>query len=373
MLLWIGPGLIAAAIVPYVIFLAGINIGKKLDEPPALTEYPKISIVISAYNEEAVIQERVKNILESSYPSDRYEVIFVDDCSSDNTKALVREAFERAGITYRIIANTERLGTTRSYNRAIEAAQYPIVVTTDADVFFERHALERLIARLLSDERIVAVCGDLHPLPEEGSHPAQMERAYRNYYGRMCTWESAVDSTYAFNGALVAFKRDLVTRIDDRQGADDANTAFEAIRRGFRAVYEPTALVYEDVPEEIRRQYRQKIRRATQLIEATIANLDLLRQRRPFSRFFYPLRIYMYLITPPLFLLGSVLFVAGLALTSPLLALGVLVLAVLAGYLWSSNTAVSFAMNQVYLVRGLLNLGNDTRVWESTSKTIRRV
>ena len=90
MLLWIGPGLIAAAIVPYVIFLAGINIGKKLDEPPALTEDPKISIVISAYNEEAVIQERVKNILESSYPSDRYEVIFVDDCSSDNTKRCQR-------------------------------------------------------------------------------------------------------------------------------------------------------------------------------------------------------------------------------------------------------------------------------------------
>lgn len=372
MLLWIGLGLIAAAAVPYVVFFVGINIGKRPDEPSALTEYPPISIVISAYNEEAVIQERVKNILASSYPPDRYEVIFVDDCSSDDTRALAEEAFGKAGIDHRVIANAERLGTTRSYNKAISAARYPIVVTTDADVFFERDALKHLIARLVSDERIAAVCGDLHPLPDEGSHPAQMEGAYRNYYGRMCSWESAVDSTYAFNGALVAFKRDLVTRIDDRHGADDANTAFEAIRRGFRAVYEPAALVYEDVPRDFRRQYRQKIRRATQLIEATIANLDLLKVPRPFSRIFYPLRMYMYLITPTLFLAGSTLFAAGLALTSPLLALGVFGLAALTGYLWSSNTAVSFATNQVYLARGLLNLGKDMRVWESTSKKTRK-
>lgn len=367
MLLWIGLGLITAAIIPYIIFFIGITIGKKPGKPPALTEYPPISIVISAYNEEAVIQKRVENILASSYPKDRYEVIFVDDCSSDNTRALAKEAFEKAGINHRIIVNTERLGTNRSYNKAMQMAQYPIVVTTDADVFFEREALENLIARLVSDERIAAVCGDLHPLPDDGSHPAQMESAYRNYYGRMCSWESAVDSTYTFNGALVAFKRDLVTRIDDKRGADDANTAFEAIRRGFRTAYEPGALVYEDIPRDFHKQYRQKIRRATRLIEATIANLDLLRHTRPFSRFFYPLRIYMYLVTPALFFFGSALFIVGLALSSPALALALLCLVALVAYFRRSSTIISFIANQVYLAKGLLNLGKDMRVWESTS------
>ena len=234
-------------------------------------------------------------------------------------------------------------------------------------MFFEREALACLIARLVSEENVAAVCGDLHPLPDDGSHPAQMESAYRNYYGRMCSWESAVDSTYAFNGALVAFKRDLVTRIDERRGADDANTAFEAIRRGFRAVYEPGARVYEDVPRDFHKQYRQKIRRATHLIEATLANLDLLGRPRPFSRIFYPLRICMYLITPGLFLVGSALFAVGLALAAPILALGVFCLFVLIGRFWRNSTIISFATNQVYLSRGLLNLGKDMRVWESTS------
>ncbi|MDK2988476.1 MAG: hypothetical protein PWR16_5 [Methanoculleus sp.] len=370
MLLWIGIGLIVAAVAPYMVYLIGINIGRKPDKLHVPLEFPAISIIISAYNEEAVIKERVRNILASSYPVDRYEVIFIDDCSSDNTRRIAEEAFTEAGITHRIVANTERLGTNRSYNKAMSLARHPIIVTTDADVFFEHDALAHLIARLISDDRIAAVCGDLHPLPSDPSHPAQMESAYRNYYGRMCSWESAVDSTYTFNGALVAFKRDLVTRIDDKRGADDANTAFEAIRRGFRAAYEPGALVYEDIPRDFHTQYRQKIRRATRLIEATTANLDLLRHTRPFSRLFYPLRIYMYLVTPALFFIGSALFIAGLALAFPILAIGVLGLVALAGYFWRSSTIVSFATNQAYLAKGLLNLGKDMRVWESTSNKV---
>lgn len=137
-------------------------------------------------------------------------------------------------------------------------------------------------------------------------------------------------------------------------------------------MYEPGARVYEDVPPDFHRQYRQKIRRATHLIEATISNLDLLRHPpRPFSRFFYPpLRVYMYLATPALFFTGSVLFVVGLALAFPLLAIGVLGLFALIGYFWRGSTIVSFATNQVYLAKGLLNLGKDMRVWESTSNKV---
>jgi hypothetical protein len=76
----------------------------------------------------------------------------------------------------------------------------------------------------------------------------------------------------------------------------------------------------------------------------------------------------MYLVTPALFFVGSALFIVGLALASPILALVLLCLAALAWYFLRSSTIVSFATNQVYLAKGLLNLGKDMRVWESTSK-----
>jgi len=187
-----------------------------------------------------------------------------------------------------------------------------------------------------------------------------------DYYGQMCEWESAIDSTYNFNGPLVAFRRKVIDQIEERKGADDANTAFAAIRAGYRAVYEPRAVVYEDVPADLSRQYRQKIRRATRLLEATLSNLDLLKADRPFSHRFFPFRLWMYLASPLLFFTGSILLLAGISLWNPLaglLALAVAVLIMLSG----RTILAAFVLNQAYLIAGMTRLGKDMRVWESTT------
>ena len=366
MLLFLAVLLFFIALFPYMIYLTGIYFGRTSDEVIPLQIYPNISIVMSAYNEEQVIDKRIANIQECHYPKESIEIIFIDDCSSDNTKNLAKLCLERSGIKYQLIANTERLGTNRSYNSAINKANYPIVVTTDADVFFEPDALNYLIGRLLSNEKIAAVTGELRPFMNTNS-TTMLEGVYRSFYGRMCNWESTIDSTYNFNGALVAFRSDLIKRINDKRGADDANTAFEAIRKGYRAVYENKAIVYEEIPQSFKIQYRQKTRRATGLIEATLSNLDLLGKKTWFSRFFYPLRIFMYLCTPILFFLGVVLFSLGIFQYNPIFLLVLFLLLLVAGIFWRQNLVFAFILNQFYLLAGLLNLGKDMRVWESTS------
>ncbi len=354
------------AIFPYLIYSAGIFFGKKSTEIPALRIFPDISIILSAYNEALVIGKRLENLKESHYPPERIEIIMVDDCSSDATKNLSKSWLAQSGINYQLIENRERLGTNRSYNLAISRAHYSVIVTTDADVFFDPDALGYLVGRLLSDEKIAAVTGELRPLPNANS-TTLLESVYRSFYGRMCEWESALDSTYNFNGALVAFRSDLITRINDKTGADDANTAFEAIRKGYRAVYEKRAVVYEDIPKSYKIQYRQKTRRATGLIEATLSNLDLLGKNTWFSHFFYPLRIFMYVCSPIIFFLSVILFCYWLFLTSPLWLPGFLAIFIGAGIVWRQNLVFAFILNQFYLLAGLSNLGKDMRVWESTS------
>ena len=369
MLIYIAIAVFFFSILPHIIYFIGIfstKPSKPLDLP---RDPPPISLILSAYNEEEILPRRVRNLAESTYPRERVEVIVVDDFSSDGTARVARESLERAGFRYQVIRNPERLGTNRSYNRAIPMAAHPIIVTTDADVFFEPDSLNRVVARLLADDATVAVCGDLRPVQEKTSTMAY-ESIYRNFFGRMCDWESRVDSTYTFNGALVAFRRDRIHRIEDRRGSDDANTAFEAIRRGYRAVYEIHAIVYEYIPVDFSTQYRQKIRRAKRLIEATLANLDLLRERRPFSRFFYPLRIYMYVVSPALFFTGLFLFGAGIFLISPALLLLLAAAVVLSLPAWRRNLFIALALNQFYLLAGLLYLPVETRIWESTTKRV---
>jgi len=366
MLISLAALLLFFSLIPYMVYFFGIYFGRKPVPAIPLGTYPDISIVISAYNEEQVIGKRIANIKGCHYPAERYEVLFVDDCSSDTTKNLAKTCLERSGIDYRIIENTERLGPTRSYNSAIGKAKYPIIVTTDADVFFDPDALNYLVGRLLSDEKIAAVTGELRPIMNTES-TTMLEGVYRSFFGRMCEWESALESTYNFNGALVAFRSDLVSRINDKRGADDANTAFEAIRKGYRAVYESKSIVYEVIPQSFKTQFRQKTRRATGLIEATLSNLDLLGRKNRFSRFFYPMRIFMFVFSPLFFFVSVILFSLGVFLYNPLLFVILVIVLSCAGILWRKNLVFAFVLNQFYLVGGLLNLGKDMRVWESTS------
>ena len=103
------------------------------------------------------------------------------------------------------------------------------------------------------------------------------------------------------------------------------------------------------------------------LIEATLSNLDLLGGKTPFSRFFYPLRIFIYLATPILFFVGLVFFSIGIFLYNPIVVLPLFFVLVLLGIFWRQNLLFAFVINQFYLLAGLLNLGKDMRVWESTS------
>ncbi|OPY39269.1 MAG: Glycosyltransferase AglE [Methanoregula sp. PtaU1.Bin051] len=357
---------IILASIPYLFYFLGIRFGKKTPSIPVMKNPPPVSIVISAYNEARIIAERIENIASLRYPHDRIEVILVDDCSSDDTGSLAAAAFGRTDLSYRIIRNDNRLGTNRSYNRAIATIENTIVVTTDADVFFTPDTLGILISRLCSDDRIAAACADLRPHDSRNS-TADFESVYRNFYGQMCDWESAIDSTYTLNGAMVAFRKDLVQRIEESRGADDANTAFAAIRNGYRAVYEIHAVVYEILPEDLPTQFRQKTRRAKRLIEATLANLNLLFLKRPFA-LFYAMRIWMYTFTPVLYIMGTILFMAGIFLVNiPVFAL-LLIAGLFLFFVWKRNLVSAFTINQIYLFSGLLNLGKNTLTWESTSK-----
>jgi biofilm PGA synthesis N-glycosyltransferase PgaC len=341
--------LLSISAAPYLIYLLGIRYGPKQQELHSLSEYPPISIVISAYNEEKNVSERIRNLTDCNYPD--MEVVFVDDCSTDNTGILAREALLSGTFhhTY-FIRNDKQMGTSASYNKAISTTMNDIVVVTDADTIFKTDALHRIITRLMSDETIGAVTGDLQPYPSP-DQTAKMESEYRSVYGKMCEWESAVDSTFNFNGALMAFKKPAITRIDDKKGADDANLAFAAIRNGYRAVYEKEAVVYETIPVSFKVQFRQKIRRASGILMSIWSNRDLLGSNRIFSHFLF-YRMWMYLVSPIVFFIGI--------LCDP-------VLLVLAGVSALVSFSRAFILNQFYLLTGLITINRNVRTWESTS------
>jgi biofilm PGA synthesis N-glycosyltransferase PgaC len=361
--LGIGIVFLLIAVFPYVFYLNGILFGKKPSLVPPLEVYPPISVVISAYNEQRNVSSRIANLADCNYPD--VEVVVVDDCSTDNTAILASEALLIGNFaSAHLIQNGKQMGTSASYNRAIAATNRDIVVVTDADVMFKKDALHKIVTRLTSEDNIGAVTGDLQP--DESVHKvAELEKAYRSFYGRMCAWESAEDSTFNFNGALMAFKKSAVGIIDHRSGADDANIAFNAIRRDYRAVYEQEAVVYEEIPTSARVQFRQKVRRASGLIASVFANKDLMRNGRLFGERFFPVRAEMLIVSPTAFFVGMfTTLYAGMQVNAVIF--GIFCIAVVIALMFS-NLFKAFVVNQIYLTLGLLKSGRNATVWESTS------
>lgn len=370
-ILFAGIFLVLLAAVPYVVYLFGMTFGKKPNEIKTgdTANLPDISIVVCAYNEERNIRKKIQSIIECSYPENKIELIIVNDASHDKTEEVARDALKDVHIKWEIHTNEKQQGKNKSLNTGISLASSDIVFSTDADLVWDKYSAERLVRGLLSDDKYAAGTGDLQP--NQGiDRVTSMEKTYRSFFGRMAEWEAVHDSTYAFNGCLLVFRKSKVQGVNETAGADDANLAFSAIRNGYRTFYDSQAVIFEELPENLKKQYTQKVRRAKGLIQTTLMNRDLLKEKRPFSKIFYPLRIWMFTVTPTLLFSGAVLFCAGVLFIQPIvLALGIIAL-ILLSVLKKGNLITSFITNQFYLFMGLYSRRKDAVIWQSTSKKV---
>jgi cellulose synthase/poly-beta-1,6-N-acetylglucosamine synthase-like glycosyltransferase len=360
----------AVPVLVYLIYLAGI-ISVKTFLFYGLNAFHEITVVIPTYNESEVIDHRIKNLTEINYPPEKIHVIVVDDQSSDDTVELARSAFNKYAISGEVFIKERRTGTNASVNLGVSKAKTEIVVTTDADVTFETDALNYAIGRLMSDEKIGAVCGELEPIVKEKSFTTSSEKAYRSVYGKICTWESNIYSTYCFNGPLIVLKKEAFSPIPETHGASDAGMALRIIRNGYRCVYESSAKFYEYITGNLGQQRRQKLRRSARLLEATIYNIDLISPKYgKFGIFVLPLRILMFFVVPITFFTSIILWSYLLSQVNVLY--GVLVwifffLALLSGN-WRANLISSFIWHQIYLLVSMTRMFRGMHIWKAVER-----
>jgi cellulose synthase/poly-beta-1,6-N-acetylglucosamine synthase-like glycosyltransferase len=127
---------------PVVLLLLGaLRARRRTPGPPV--RWPSLSILLPVYNEEAVIQETLENLLQLDYPGPRPQIVVVSDASTDGTDAIVREF---AGCGVQLLRLPRRGGKTAAENAAVPLLVGEVIVHTDASVRVERGALKPLIA-----------------------------------------------------------------------------------------------------------------------------------------------------------------------------------------------------------------------------------
>ncbi|HEY8626179.1 MAG TPA: glycosyltransferase [Solirubrobacteraceae bacterium] len=211
--------------------------------------HPFVSIIVPAYAEETVIAARVTNLKGLDYPVERFEVIVSCDGSPDRTVERARAAGAD------LVLDGPREGKVRTQDAGVAQAQGEILAFGDANSSWDRSALRALVAAL-DDPKVGYVCGDVSFVNEGGSN---QEGLYWRYEMALRRLESSLRSVTAGNGAIYATRREAYLHVDPIMG-HDLSFPFNMVKRGWRAVYEPTARATEKMVPTVEGEFARKRR-----------------------------------------------------------------------------------------------------------------
>src|SRR3954464_9205543 len=154
-LFWVCAGLLVYAQLGYALLLAAIgSLRRGWSVPAASAELPRVSVIVAAYREAAVIADKVRNLKALDYPPDLLEVVVSCDGSTDGTPGLAREAGAD------VVLDNPHAGKVRTQDVAVARAEGEIVAFSDANSSWEPGALRALVAPF-SDPRVGYVCGQV--------------------------------------------------------------------------------------------------------------------------------------------------------------------------------------------------------------------
>lgn len=216
---------------------------------------PSLSLVISAYNEATVIRHKVENALSLTYPPGAVEVVVISDASTDGTDAIVTEYASRG---VRLVRQRERRGKTAGLNHTVPTLMGEIVVFSDANAMYEPDALMKLV-RNFADPEVGCVTGEARYLPGGGTAADIGERAYWDYEIQIKKYETALGSMVGGDGAIYGIRRSLWRELPE-DAINDFLNPLQIVAAGWRAVYEPEAVCYEDTAGAMRIEYRRRVR-----------------------------------------------------------------------------------------------------------------
>jgi len=202
-------------------------------------ELPIVTLGISAYNEEGVIEQKLQNCLALDYPSDKLEIIVISDGSDDRTDEIVQR-YASEGV--KLMADGERHGKPARMNQIVEMARSPIVVLSDANTMYKPDAIKALV-RHFGDEKVGAVCGELHLTGPGGE--IESESLYWRYEVMLKFMENKLGLVLGSNGGLYAIRKELFAPIPDDTIVDDFVIPMLIRSKGYRIVYDPETMADE--------------------------------------------------------------------------------------------------------------------------------
>src|SRR5581483_1785935 len=215
---------------------------------------PTVAVLVSAYNEAAVIHAKVENTRELDYPNDRLEIWFGLDAPSDSTAEILRRDVDDR---MRILDFPTRRGKLAVLGDLARQTAAEILVLTDANTMLDRHCIRKLV-RHFCDPQVAVVTGEEIRKPVRESGPSG-ESIYWRYESAIKILENRLNCAQGANGAALAIRKSLfepkVSSI-----VEDFQIPLELRFRGHRVVYDPEAIAVEEITPNLQAQFTRRVR-----------------------------------------------------------------------------------------------------------------
>lgn len=284
-------------------------------------DYPDVTLVILAYNEERFIEQKVKNCNELIYPKNKLNILWVTDGSNDNSNNILIEKFNQ-----QVLYKPERKGKINAMNRAVSYISTPIIIFTDANTEINNSSIIKIVEQY-NNENVGCVAGEKRIYIEEQENASVAgEGLYWKYESYIKNLESKLGSTIAAAGELFSIKRELYTQIPDDTILDDLALSLNVIKKGYIIKYAPDAYSYEKGSKTIKDEFKRKIRIAAGNFQTLFRMPELLNIfKYKFISFEYishkVLRWTLVPISFPIILISNILILLNTFSTFYLLAL----------------------------------------------------
>ncbi|MGB4400867.1 MAG: glycosyltransferase family 2 protein [Daejeonella sp.] len=256
---WISFFIIFYTFFGYGILLYALVRVKRIFRKPflfsQLYDLPTVTVMVAAFNEEDLIEEKIANCLELNYPKNKVQFIFITDGSSDRTPELVAKHPEIS-----LLHENQRLGKMAAIKRAMPFVSGQVTVFTDANTFLNKDALTQLVKHY-QNPKIGAVAGEKKIMVNQSADASSAgEGFYWKYESALKKWDYELYSNVGAAGELFSIRTDLYQPVETDTIIDDHMIAMRIAEKGYIIAYEPNAYALETASADSGEELKRKIR-----------------------------------------------------------------------------------------------------------------
>ena len=275
-LFWLIAALIAYIYVGYPVLVFLLSFVSRRKTEAADCE-PEVSLIITAYNEERAIREKLENTLALNYPPEKLQIIVASDGSTDRTDEIV-ESFPAELV--RLLRVEGRVGKTEAQNQAVRQARGAIILFSDAATLYSKDVIRKLVRNYASRD-VGAVSGRYEYVNPNGSAIGFCSALIWRYENWLKRSLSRIGTLTGCCGCIYSIRRELYRPLP-RDVSEDFVQALSVIAQGYRVIFEPEALAFEPAMDKPGDEFNRRVRSFTRGIRG------ILYMRALLNPFVYP-------------------------------------------------------------------------------------